>query len=105
MEGKSKILTHNVSLITSSIPQRLSLLQHVLNALQSLALSAKAQKCLALQVQNILLADLLHTVAIATTENVCQPGPDGEVVVADEASTFHLMHTNFQRCQTPIAES
>src|SRR5262245_2859789 len=69
----------------SLIPQRLSGFQRVLNALPRLAFCDQTEKRLALEVEQVLLADRRCMAKCASSHDRCEPASNQGVVIADSS--------------------
>ena len=72
-----------VLLVATSVPQRLVVQQHVLDAILRLRLAAQREECLALEVEDDLLGDRVADRGVATAQDVAHVGGDLLVVRRD----------------------
>src|ERR671937_1607538 len=91
------------SMIRTSVPQRLAGFERVLDTLQRPPFAAKLQKRLALQIEELLLADRGLVRQRSAGENPGERASYQRVVIADAASPPGEMHAEFQRRQHAIA--
>ena len=87
----------------SLVSQRLSGLQRVLNALERLALAAQLEKRLALEVQEVLLADRRLMRQRAAGQDVGERAADDRVVIADPAGAPGEVDAELDRRQHRLA--
>src|SRR5204862_6465940 len=87
----------------ASIPQYLSRLQRVLNAGQRPAFAAQLQERLALEVEQVLLADGRLVRQRTACEDVGERAPDHRVVIADPAGAPGEVDAELQRRKHTLA--
>src|SRR5262249_7243555 len=85
------------SLPVMSVPQRLSGLQHVLDALLGLLGAAQRHEVLALQVEQPLLVDHAARLDRAAGEDLRDARRDVVVVLRDEAALLHVHEEHLER--------
>ena len=88
---------------TSSVPERLSGLQRVLNPFQRLRFTAEAEKRLALQIEHVLFADRRLMRQRSTRQHRRQGSSDHGVVVADPSGAQSQVDAELQRSEEPFA--
>src|SRR6516162_9893304 len=86
-----------------SIPQRFARLERVLDALKGLSLAAELEERLALEIQQLLLADGGLVRERSAGETPRQRPADQRVVIADAARAPRQVDTQFQRGQKAVA--
>src|SRR5581483_2322467 len=91
------------SCILTSIAQRLTCLQHVLNPLLCLGLAAEAEESLALQVQQILFGDGLFAGDPAAAQYICQFFADLGVIVGYVPAFMREVNAGFEQSEFGLA--
>src|SRR5262245_32781905 len=91
------------STILNSVPQRLAGFERVLHALERLALAAQFQERLALEIEQMLLADGRLMGQRAAGEHVRQRASDERVVIADSATAPGQMDAELERGEQAVA--
>src|SRR5436190_8975320 len=79
------------------VPKRLAGLERVLNSLERLALSAELQKCLALEVEQILFGHGRLMRQRPARQNPRKRAAQQGIVIADAAGAPREMHAQLQR--------
>src|SRR6516165_4158506 len=90
-------------LVRPSIPERLARLQRMRDALEGLALTAQAQKRLALEIQHLLFRERRRMREIAAGEDPRELSADERVVVADSPGAPGEVNAKLQRGEHPFA--
>src|SRR5579871_3518721 len=89
---------------SASVPQRLSCLEGMRDALLRLALAAQGNERFALQIQKILLADELRRGELAAGQNVPQLARDLGVIFGNISAAQHHVHRQLGRGAEFLAE-